>query len=194
MSRRPPVGLLLIGFTLGLAVLLTACDAFCHVVPGVLWYTRPDVGSLVEGQPTLPVFIGFVRIAAVCTGLGWWVCRRRSPEPLVKGVASTAVFVAAYAASGFGHAWPMALASAYWLSWVLHLWWYPRDPWPTVALCVVLGVAGPLGEGYVSQTGFFAYHQAHAYHVPVWLGGLYLHGGLAIVGTLPAVLACSKET
>lgn len=186
--------LLLAGFTLGLAVLLTACDAFCHVRPGVLRYPRADEGSLVAGQPTLAVFIGFLRIAAVCTGLGWLACRHRSPEPLRKGLASSVVFVAAYAASGIWQDAPMALTSAFWLTWVLHLRFYPHAPWSTVALCVVLGVAGPVGEGYVSQTGFFAYRAPHAYHVPVWLGGLYLHGGLAIVGTLPAVLAWSKES
>jgi hypothetical protein len=185
---------LLLAYTMGLAVLLTACDAFCHVRTGVLSYTRPEVGSLVAGQPTLDVFIGFVRIAAVCTGLGWLACRRLPPARIGKGLASAATFVACYAATGLAQHWPMALHSLLLVGWLGHLWFYRPAPWSTLALCVALSVAGPLGEGYVSQTGFFAYRQAHAYHVPVWLGGLYLHGGLAIAGTLPTLLAWSKES
>ena len=187
-------GLLLAGYTLALAVLLTLCDACCHVRTGVLFYTHPDEGSLFGGQPTWPVFVGFVRIAAVCTGLGWWTCRQLPPSPLGRGLASTAAFVACYAASGIWTDAPMTLHALFLLAWIGHLWFYPDRPWTTVALCVVLGVAGPVGEGYVSQTGFFAYHRADAYHVPVWLSGLYLHGGLAIAGTLPRVMSWAKES
>lgn len=170
-----------------LAALLTFCDGFSHVGFNVLHYTQPDHGSLIAGQPTGDVFIGFLRIAAFCTAAGWALFRHYPARPVVHGLLSSLTFAALYFASGIFKEYPMSLHVAFMVTWAAHLLTFEHDRIRLVLFSVLLGVLGPSFEGYFVEVGFFAYNAPHAYHVPVWLGGLYFHGALAVAATISTV-------
>ncbi len=170
-----------------LAALLTFCDGFSHVGFNVLHYTQPDHWSLIAGQPTGDVFIGFLRIAAFCTAAGWAFFRHYPARPVVHGLLSSLTFAALYFASGVFKDYPMSLHVAFMVTWAAHLLTFEHDRIRLVLFSVLLGVLGPSFEGYFVELGFFAYNVPHAYHVPVWLGGLYFHGALAVAATISTV-------
>ena len=142
------------------------------------------MGNLLPGHPTAQVFGGFLLIGAVCTVTGARLfARSPSPGPL-RAAMSIVVFVLAYAASGRFSDAPMALSAAFLGTWALHLYAYRDAVHTRVAFCAALGVGGPLLEGWYTTTGFFAYTAPQAYYVPMWLSGLYLHGGLAVAASV----------
>lgn len=175
-------------YVLAVACLLTLCDYFFHVRTGVLYYTQPEHLSLFPGQPTGDVFAGFVPLGVACLATGW-AFFRHLPTPGVPGaLLSTFLFVATYGASGLFQDWPMSLYVAFMLLWLLQLsFLFRHDLRKLLALSVVLGLAGPVWEGYTSASGFFAYYDQDAYHVPLWLGGMYFNGALAVAATMAAV-------
>ncbi|MSQ03644.1 MAG: DUF2878 family protein [Myxococcales bacterium] len=174
-------------YIVALAALLTLCDGLSHVRFNVLYYTHPERWSLLAGQPTGEVFIGFLRIAAFCTAAGWTLFRHYPARPIAHALASSLTFVAMYFASGIFKEYPMSLHVAFIVTWAAHLLTFEHDRMRLVLFSVLLGVLGPSFEGYFVELGFFAYNGPHAYHVPVWLGDLYFHGGLAVAATISTV-------
>jgi hypothetical protein len=172
---------------LGIATLLTLCDLTCHVWQGVLVYEHPTHRSLFAGQPTGDVFLGFVQVGVFCALSGWALFRDAPPRGVGKTLVSAACFVACYAASGLAGAWPMSLHAAFLLTWLAHAATFPAQTRRLVAYAVVLGVVGPVWEGWGVENGFFHYVEPHAYHVPIWLTGLYMHGGLAVASAISTV-------
>jgi hypothetical protein len=176
-------------FMLLVATLLTLCDALAHVRLQVLAYAEPAAGSLLPGQPTAAVFLGFLRLALACTGVAWLLFRRFAAPRLGQAVSATLVFVACYALSAVLQDHPMGLSAGALALWALRL------PGPDACLrryvlfSVLIGVAGPLVEGWSSSQGFFHYLRPDAYFVPVWLGGLYFNGALAIFASITTIEA-----
>ena len=170
-----------------LAALLTFCDAFSHVQFNVLHYATRGRWELVIGQPTWEVFVGFCRIGLFCTAAGWAMFRKYPAPTLFRGLLSAAIFAAMYFASGVFAAHPMILFNVFLLAWALQLWTFTHDLARLVLFSALLGVLGPSFEGMISSTGVFAYNEPHIYHVPVWLSGLYLNGGLAVAATISRV-------
>jgi hypothetical protein len=167
-----------------IAALLTACDLVCHVGQGVLVYERPEHRSLFAGQPTGDVFLGFLQVGAFCALSGWALFWDAPTRGLRKTVASGAAFVACYAASGAWVAWPMTLHAAFLISWLAHAATFSGPDRRLVAYAITLGVMGPVWEGRGVEDGFFHYVAPHAYHVPIWLMGLYMHGALAVASAI----------
>ena len=184
---RAPPWLSLPLFAVAVAALLTACDLTCHVWQGVLVYERPEHRSLFAGQPTGDVFLGFLQVGAFCAVSGWALFRDAAPRGVGKTLTSAAAFVACYAASGLAQAWPMSLHAVFLLSWLAHAATFPGPDRRRVAYAVVLGVLGPVWEGWGVESGFFHYVEPHAYHVPIWLTGLYMHGALAVASAIATV-------
>ena len=91
----------------------------------------------------------------------------------------------------------MALVAFYMGAWILHLYCVTptssssSSSWSfsLVSYSVLLSVLGPIFEGYYSSKGLFSYapHATHVYFVPAWLGGLYMHGALAVATTVSTV-------
>ena len=77
----------------------------------------------------------------------------------------------------------MLLFTSYFGVWVLQLFMFQHEVHKVVMYSFILGLAGPICEGYYSSTGFFAYSEPHAYFVPMWLSGMYVNGALAIIAT-----------
>ena len=186
-SRRVSGLFLWPAYVVLLAALLTFCDAFFHVHFNVLHYAIRGRWELVVGQPTWEVFVGFFRIGLFCTAAGWAMFRNYPAPTMSRGLLSTAIFAAVYFASGVFAAHPMILFNVFLLTWALQLMTFTHDLGRLVLFSALLGVLGPLFEGMVSSTGVFAYNEPHVYYVPVWLSGLYLHGGLAVAATISRV-------
>lgn len=175
-AQRLPYPAALALVFLGMGLLLTLCDRFCHVSFGVLAYSHP----LATGQAwwVLPGFVG----AAAGMYLGarlLFLKQAASSSPRAIAV-SLGLFVAAYAASGVFLAWPHALLAGYVATWLLRVALAP-DRAAVFVFGLVLAIMGMAVEGLLMLTGDVAYRAPEVFHVPWWLGGLYLHGAFAVL-------------
>ena len=191
---RLPVWAALPLYAVGVALLLTACDALCHVWWSVLVYHQPTRGSLFPGQPTADVFQGFLQLGVFVAAVGWASCRALPAPGLPRAAASTAIFVACYASSGVFQHHPGWLTAAFLAGWFLHLGLYPDGLRRRVGLSVLFAVLGPPWEGHASAGGFFHYHDQAITLVPAWLAGLYLHGGVAVSATVAEVASWTTRS
>lgn len=163
------------------AVAATLCDAV-HVYTGTLSYPEPNF----YGQ-AYPVFPGFV-LAFLVMAFSYHFAFSRLPlahgasyQPGDGNSAVTAfvLFIVVYMLSGFGHQSPMMLNAIFYGLFLVRLaFTYERGF--MLLLAIVLGIGGILGEGFLSSIGYVAYSMPEVYHVPVWLGGLYMHGAFAL--------------
>lgn len=105
--------------------------------------------------------------------------------PTVRDYAlGTAWFLAAYLASGLLVAWPGALVALYAATFAGRLVARP-DRLPVLLHALGIAAGGVLAESILAGSGAFWYLDPHVAHVPVWLPGIYLHGG-------PLALAVAK--
>lgn len=183
-AQTPPVWAALTAYALVVAVLLTLCDWAGHVVWDALIYNEPDAGSLLPGQPTLRVFLGFLGLSVPLTVVAWRAFGTREPPSMGVTVTLVATFVLAYLISGPLDGWPMLLWAVFMLGWAAQLTWFAQRLYPVVLFSVLLAVVGPIAEGLYSATGFFYYSDAAVFGVPAWLGPLYLNGALVVVATM----------
>jgi len=172
LSKRPQTWLaLLVGGGIGGA----AVDQI-HVVGGVLTYPAP--WALGQAWWVAPLFGLATWAMYVSTALWAPWSRRARPAPV--GAAEIAVgavwFLAAYVASAAFQAQPWLLVALFTLTWLRRLVRRP-DAIAQAAAGVALAVGGTLAEIAISSSGAFAYRSAGLASVPVWLPGLYLHGG-----------------
>jgi hypothetical protein len=176
------------GHCLFIAILLTLCDYYCHTYFNVLYYHSPQDGlfSLFPNHPTSIIFMNFFGIGIYCTVTGWFIFRQMKPLPNEQTIFTLLVFVLFYYLSGYLQSNPMFLNNLFLIVWGLQLVNMNRDKDMNklVLFSILLGVLGPVVEGYYSGVvGFFAYNDVDAYYVPCWLCGLYLNGALAIAAT-----------
>lgn len=161
---------------LGVGLVLTLCDRFFHVSFGVLAYRAP----LPTGQAWW-VLPGFVFAAASmylgARDLFARHCHSATPRQIA---TSLALFVAAYAASGLFLAHPQALLVGYVATWLARVALSP-DRLVLLVFGPLLAVAGVVIEGLLMLTGDVAYSAPEIFHVPWWLGGLYLHGAFVVL-------------
>lgn len=190
---RPPAVLLPLAHAVMVAVLLTFCDALCHVRFGVLVYHRPEHLSLVPGQPTGDVAFGFLQLGLFVALVGHATCRTLPSPGVARALASVAIFALHYLASGLFQDWPMSLYGASLLTWCLHLGLYREGLRRMIGLSVLFAALGPPWEGHAVTQGFFHYVQAATYHVPIWLSALYLHGGIAVAATSAEIASWSRD-
>jgi len=170
-------------FALSLAVLLTLCDGLAHVAFGVLSYTEPTAMSLLPRQPTLQVFAGFLLLSILLTAALRLLFGSYPSVGLATALLLIASFVLSYFASGLLGNWPGVLFVGFLVLWAAQLRWFRQRLPLVVGFCVVLALLGPVVEGVYSATGFFGYADSTVFGVPVWLGTLYLNGGLAAIAT-----------
>lgn len=161
---------------LGIGLVLTLCDRFWHVGFGVLSYSDP----LPTGQAWW-VFPGFVFAAMAmylsARDLFARHCHSATPR---QAAISLALFIAAYAASGLFLAWPQALLIGYLVTWLARVALSP-DRLVLLVFGPLLAVIGCVVEGLLMLTGDVAYSAPEIFHVPWWLGGLYLHGAFVVL-------------
>lgn len=166
------------------ALVATGCDAL-HVRAGTLSYPSP---SLPTGQAWF-VFPGFVAAFALMAAFhargARWVGRVAStstsvlPGPARPFVEALVAFAAVYGLSAYGHDDPGMLALLFYGAFAVRLAFTYDRVWALV-LAIVLAVGGMVGEGLMTQAGLVTYAHDEVFGVPWWLGGLYMHGALAL--------------
>lgn len=155
---------------------LTMCDRV-HIAYGVL--EQEDQSIAGQAFWVFPMF-GALSLVAVW-GYGW-LRRFMGEEPRAPGVAATAM-AAVFALGAYACTGPLDTLGPI-LMIVLALVWIMRVALgfgrASVLFCLLLAVAGPLGEAALSALGRFHYLHPDMGSVPVWLPGIYLHGGLLV--------------
>lgn len=161
----------------------TVCDAN-HVATGTLAYPRP----VLFGQAwwVLPgFFVGFVLMGASYLVAGSRVRRTAATEEsCAPGTVSAFVeamtsFVLVYLMSGFGNESPAALSLVFYGAFAVR-WAFTYERAWLLAVAVTLAIGGMAVEGSMGAAEIVAYRQVDVFHVPMWLGGVYMHGAFAL--------------
>lgn len=165
------------------AVIATLCDAN-HVHTQTLSYPQP----FLFGQAWF-VFPGFVLAfllmgtvyAALVTRLPATLPVQQSTAPGDARAFTEAVlaFVLVYLLSGFGNAEPVLLSVIFYGTFALR-WLATYERGWLLLLAVLMAIGGMFAEGALSAAGGVAYRHVDIFHVPWWLGGLYMHGAFAL--------------
>ncbi|HYC53941.1 MAG TPA: hypothetical protein VEL28_03285 [Candidatus Binatia bacterium] len=165
------------------AAVAWSCDAM-HVHTGTISYPQPWL--LGQAWWVAPGFAAtFLTMAIVYLLLAQrvsaFVATTESRRPGTSGdfAETLAAFAFSYLLSGFGSREP-ALLSAIFLGSFLLRWWLTYERAWLLLLASLMAVGGMLGEGLLGWAGLAAYAHADVFHVPLWLGGLYLHGAFAL--------------
>lgn len=161
----------------------TVCDAN-HVATGTLRYPRP----VLFGQAwwVLPgFFVGFVLMAAAylaaASGARALVSTEESQAPgsVTAFVEAITSFVLVYLASGFGNESPALLSLVFYGTFALR-WAFTYERAWLLAVAVTLAIGGMTAEGSMGAAEIVAYRHVDIFHVPFWLGGVYMHGAFAL--------------
>lgn len=165
------------------AFLATVCDGF-HVHTHTLAYPDP----FLFGQAWW-VFPGFLAVflfmghayAFIVERLPAGVPTRQSvSKGNVRDLAETAAaFALVYLLSGYGNNDPVILSAIFYGAFAVR-WMFSYDRTWLLALAVAMAVGGMFAEGALGAMGLVAYRHVDVFHVPFWLGGLYVHGAFAL--------------
>lgn len=165
------------------AVIATLCDAN-HVYTGTLSYPQP----FMAGQAWW-VFPGFVSAFLVMSVSYLWLSVRlpaslpvgdsTSPGNARDFVEAVTAFAFVYLASGFGNQSPVLLSVIFYGTFALR-WLASYERGWLLVLAVIMAIGGMAAEGALSALGGVAYRHVDVFHVPWWLGGLYMHGAFAL--------------
>lgn len=154
-----------------------------HVQGGVLSYAHPVLAG--QAWWVAPNF-GLASCAMYLVTLAWvgWAERARPVAPSRAELALDALwFVGAYAASVAAQKSPVTLATVYALLYLRRLL-RREDALPQLGLGVCLALGGCLTEAVLAQIGLFRYAHPQVWTIPVWLPGIYLHGGPLAMATV----------
>jgi hypothetical protein len=165
------------------ALLTTVCDGI-HVHTQTLSYPDP----LMFGQAWW-VYPGFV-LAFLFMECAYLLVVVRLPagistqKSVTKGnarelIESATVFALVYLLSGFGNFEPALLSVIFYGTFVMR-WLFSYDRSWLLLLSVSMAIGGMFAEGVLSAAGWVTYRYVDVFHVPLWLGGLYLHGAFAL--------------
>jgi hypothetical protein len=94
-------------------------------------------------------------------------------------IEAAMTFTLVYIFSGFGNFKPIfSSVILYGIFMVRWSFTYERS-W-LLLLAASMAVGGMFVEGLISAAHLMTYRQADVFHVPFWLGGLYMHGAFAL--------------
>ncbi len=165
------------------AVVATFCDAI-HVHTGTLAY--PDPWLFNQAFWVFPLFfLAFVIMAGgYYLAAGWLpaaITRDLSTAPgnLQPCVETMTTFALVYLLSGFGNQEPALLSAVFYGAFVIRLA-FTYEKLFLLLLALVLAIAGTFAEGFLAVLDLVHYRQPEVYHVPFWLGALYMHGAFAL--------------
>jgi len=181
MLSKKSVGIFLFAF-MG-AVLATFGDGV-HVHTQTLSYPNP----FLFGQAAW-VFPGFV-LAFLVMEMSYLLVVTRLPDgvsirqSISKGnvrdlVESIIVFALVYLLSGFGNFEPVFLSFIFYGTFAVR-WMFSYDKLWLLLLAVLMAIGGMFAEGVLAAMGLVTYRYIDVFHVPFWLGGLYVHGAFAL--------------
>lgn len=165
------------------AGIATFCDGI-HVYTQTLSYPEP----FLFGQAWW-VFPGFV-LAFLFMQAVYYPVVQRLPSGVAyqksvsrgssRALIETAMaFAFVYLTSGFGNHEPVLLAVIFYGAFMVR-WLFSYDRLWLLILAVLMAVGGMVAEGALSAAGLVAYRHTDVFYVPLWLGGLYMHGAFAL--------------
>jgi hypothetical protein len=178
------------------AFVATVCDGV-HVHTHTLAYPVP----FLFGQAWW-VFPGFL-LAFLFMGHAYSLIVERLPAGIPtqksasKGnarefIEAVMAFAFVYLLSGFGNFEPALLSVIFYGTFVVR--WLPSyDRLWLLLLSVSMAIGGMFAEGAISAAGGVAYRHVDVFHVPLWLGGLYMHGAFALREGMRYFVYNSKE-
>lgn len=165
------------------ALVATLCDAN-HVYTQTLSYPAPFfAGQAWWVFPGFFLVFAFMGVAyVVLVRIAHGVMPATSSQtagnaPAV--VESLVMFALVYLLSGFGNESPNLLSLIFFGTFFLRLAFTYERRW-ALLLAILLGIGGMVGEGLISLVGEVSYRHVDVFGVPYWLGGLYMHGALAL--------------
>jgi len=181
MLNKKSVGILLLALT-G-AILTTFCDGV-HVHTQTLSYLNP----FLFGQAVW-VFPGFV-LAFLVMEMSYLLVVKRLPngvsirQSVSKGnvhdmIEAVIIFALVYLLSGFGNFEPLFLSVIFYGTFAVR-WMLSYDRLWLLVLAVLMAIGGMFAEGFLAAMGLVTYRYIDVFHVPFWLGGLYVHGAFAL--------------
>lgn len=181
MPYKKYAGLFL--FALLSACITTFCDGI-HVYTQTLSYPDP----FLFGQAWW-VFPGFV-LAFLFMGSAYdFVAGRllygvRVRQSVSRGsvrelIETATAFAFVYLTSGFGNTEPVLLSVIFYTAFLVR-WFFSYERLWLLLLAIIMAVGGMFVEGSLSAAGWVTYRHVDVFHVPFWLGGLYMHGAFAL--------------
>jgi len=172
----------MIALAAGAAVFTTICDAV-HVLTGTLSYSDPfwlgQSWSVFPSFTAVFVLMMFLYDRAFTSIKGVEHKKSTSHGTFREMTESFLIFFLVYLMSGFGSEYPVLLNVIFYGSF-LWRWSSTYERSFILIFSIVLGLGGMLGEGLLVELGWVEYTEPDIFHVPWWLGGVYLHGGLAL--------------
>ena len=165
------------------AIVATICDAN-HVFTGALSYPKP----FLFGQAWF-VFPGFI-VAFTFMGLNYLFAPTLFPKTATSTESTRAgslslfvenllFFMMVYLLSGFGNQEPVLLSVIFYASFLAR-WLFTYERAFIMLFAIVLGIGGMFVEGAMTQFDLLHYREPEIFGVPYWLGGVYMHGALAL--------------
>lgn len=94
-------------------------------------------------------------------------------------IEAAAAFIFVYFLSGYGNYDPAMLSVIFYCAFAARLLFTYDRAW-LLLVAVAMAAGGMLAEGAMSALGLVTYRHVDVFHVPWWLGGLYLHGAFAL--------------
>jgi hypothetical protein len=182
MSIKPTFSNI-IRFALVGAVVATLGDAN-HVFTGALSYPKP----FFFGQAAF-VFPGFV-VAFSIMAVNYLYAPSFFPKAVKNSASMSAgsfpafvenllFFMMVYLLSGFGNHEPKLLSVIFYGSFLIRLA-FTYERMFILLFAIILGIGGMAVEGAMTQFDLVHYRQPEVFGVPYWLGGVYMHGALAL--------------
>lgn len=170
-------------FSLLGAVVATICDAN-HVFTGTLSYPEP----FAFGQGWF-VFPGFF-FAFTMMALNYEYTTALFPKSAVRErsrvvgewapfVESLLFFMMIYLLSGFGNHHPVLLSVIFFGSFIIRMLFTYEKAF-IFMFAILLGIGGMFVEGAMTKFDLVQYREPEIFGVPYWLGGVYMHGALAL--------------
>lgn len=99
-----------------------------------------------------------------------------NPRDFIEAVI---IFALIYLLSGFGNREPVVLSVIFYGTYVVRCLSSYDKLWLLI-LSGLMAIGGMFVEGAIAAMGWMTYHYTDFFHVPLWLGGLYLHGAFAL--------------
>jgi len=181
MRTMKPARILL--FAMLGAVFATIGDAF-HVRTHTLSYPNPHLFNQAWW-----VYPGFLLVFLLMgylysLGIGRLFIGMQARQSASRGSAremieAAAAFIFVYLLSGYGN-YDHAFMSVIFYSAFAVRWLLTYDRAWLLLIAAAMAVGGMLAEGAMSALGLVAYRHVDVFNVPLWLGGLYLHGAFAL--------------
>jgi len=172
-----------LSFAIISAIVCTICDAN-HIHTQTLSYTYP----FLLGQAWF-VFPGFV-VTFMVMAVVYNTLIKAFPKQIAHiesgssgsrpaFVENMIFFMMVYLMSGFGNHEPDLLSFIFYVSFFIRLA-YTYDRTFLFIVAIILCIGGMIGEGMLGQFDLGHYREPEIFGVPYWLGGVYMHGALAL--------------